>query len=153
MTPAELCGILSSLHRVDALDTLNVSRALNSSVPLAFADGTLVARALSELCSLRASIKSLLVAGTSPLLVLPLLQALAPNASLVELDISGSRLADEGAAVLALFLRLNHSVRALALDDNGFELPSFLAIRAAIAARCAVCLRARLQALLLWVSR
>jgi hypothetical protein len=115
---------------LEALDTLSVSRAIAGQVSAV--DGRLLARELGQLLRGRPSIKSLFVCGLSPVVIVPLLRVLATNVSLLELDVSSNRLTDTSASVLSLFLRTNVTLVALAFDDNMFELPAFLSLKAAL---------------------
>lgn len=132
VTPADLRLVLLGLSGLDELDTLRVSRALASPATLSESDGKLIADTLASLCAQKATLRSLCVAGLGAKVVLPLLQRLVRNTTLWELDVSCNTLLDAGATVLALFLRMNTSLRALRFDENGFALPSFLALCAAI---------------------
>ncbi|XP_048577148.1 F-actin-uncapping protein LRRC16A isoform X2 [Nematostella vectensis] len=70
--------------------------------------------------------------------VTPLLDALGTNETLVELDISGNQMGDEGARILAKALQLNTKLRKLHWDRNGTTRRGFGDISAALASNHAL---------------
>lgn len=88
----EFVDILISLSDLETIDTLDVSRALRGDSSAA--DGRAIAETLGALCREKKSLRSLFVVGLGSTVVLPLLERLASNSTLAELDISANNLQD-----------------------------------------------------------
>lgn len=132
VTPLALRDILLALIPSEQLDTLSVNFAL--AAPASLKEGKVLAKMFGTLCAQKPRLQTLRCAGLGQSVVLPLMQELTLNTSLKELDISSNQLQDVGATVIGLFLRLNHSLIALELDENQISLPGFLALRSALVA-------------------
>ncbi|KAK3746399.1 hypothetical protein QZH41_018212, partial [Actinostola sp. cb2023] len=64
--------------------------------------------------------------------VIPLLDCLGTNESLIKLDISGNSIGDDGARILAKALQLNSKLRTLVVDKNNISHRGFSVIAAAL---------------------
>jgi Ran GTPase-activating protein (RanGAP) involved in mRNA processing and transport len=134
VTPEQLRGIVLALIPSQQLDTLCLDNALAAQPPVSVRHGRMLAKTVASVAEQKPRLKTLRCAMLGSVVVLPLLQLLAVNTTIRELDISRNGLRDQGATVCALFLRLNRTLRSLDADDNGVTLAGFLALRSALVA-------------------
>lgn len=129
-SPHALRDVLLALIPSQALQKLTLNDSLapcNNAVHL-----RMLGRTLATLSHHKPTLKSLHVASMGEHVTLSLFQSLTNNTSLLDLDVSNNNLRDAGATVVALFLRINHTLQSLALDDNHIGLSGFLAIKTAL---------------------
>ena len=115
------------------LDTLILNQAKLDSLMMNQKTGYSIYTSIYECLQVNKSIKSLsLCGGYSNHILLPLLEGLQENDSLLELCISGNKIGDTGACCIAKLLRNNKSLVSLHCDDNGISISGFNAIALSI---------------------
>eukprot|EP01091_Cochliopodium_minus_P015171 TRINITY_DN5317_c0_g1_i1.p1 TRINITY_DN5317_c0_g1~~TRINITY_DN5317_c0_g1_i1.p1 ORF type:complete len:1070 (-),score=409.82 TRINITY_DN5317_c0_g1_i1:87-3296(-) len=111
------------------LDTLIISGCLAPKSITSEVVGKRIATSLSSLLKSCPTIKTLKMNKSyDGRVILPLLENLAQNSSLLELDISENKLSDLGGTILAMFLRLNNTLRSITIDNNSIGLSGYQAL-------------------------
>eukprot|EP00013_Stygamoeba_regulata_P011011 CAMPEP_0177684514 /NCGR_PEP_ID=MMETSP0447-20121125/32481_1 /TAXON_ID=0 /ORGANISM="Stygamoeba regulata, Strain BSH-02190019" /LENGTH=1249 /DNA_ID=CAMNT_0019194385 /DNA_START=91 /DNA_END=3841 /DNA_ORIENTATION=+ len=111
------------------LDTLILDDCLKT-VPAKSSEAIEIAELLAVLCHYNSSIKCLSVQHCFGVKVIaPLLETLAANTSLEELDIERNKIGDTGASALSACLRMNQKLLAVYADRNHIGLNGWLCIR------------------------
>ena len=120
-----LCKALKGA-RDSVLDTLYLDR---SKVDVTASQGLAVATALNELIQAQSGIKKLSLAKGFPnSVLLPFLEGLRGNQSLLELNVANNKLSDIGGAAIAKLIRSECALMSIECDNNKILLPGYQAI-------------------------
>jgi len=129
LAPSAFIDFVNNLSNVSNLRSLVLSRGLRSSK-----SGATIADAVFNLLASVPSIHALGLANNFPVtVVIPFLERLADNHSLLELDISNNGLGSPAGSVLASFLRKNDTLQILDIDGNNLGLQCSIQIEQAVA--------------------
>lgn len=127
--PQGIANVGSGLSANSCLTTLNVTGCFQMSKQ----EGPVPSETFAASLKHNQALRTLIMKGDDNSYlkdeVIPILEALASNVTLVTLDISGHQGGDRLATALGRLLQINSTLKALEMDDNAFSIAGFQLIR------------------------